>query len=638
MQTFIAHALKAGTAPAVVQEGLERVERWYGRLWGEAAVRRDAGAGVGVHLWDVPRRACRWPAWSSRAGTTTVTLYVPLGAERLIGDVEPEHAPAPLVDRLLAHPGDVLELTGPFVLARLHEGQDERELALFTDALGVGRLFELQVPTGTVWSNRPVAALRFAGVRAQPDELAWQRMAGCDWPMGEATPYAGVRTVPAATSVRATAGSLEHSTVDLLAELVRTRTADPGAPGSLAATAEALRDTARSVSRLWPERPTLSLSGGRDSRLVAAAFVAAGVDVAFTTNGGLAGEADTARRLLAALPRAYEHRVTSPSGARPASPAGGVLARARAWHDVVEGLRPAHYVRNDPPRALPGGSSRPKVSGAGGDLAHGPLFPSDAVQIEQDLTGRLTAWRGSLLARVLLPRGVAAAAVGAVEQQVDAVLAGAAARGLTDSRALTWFYLNERVRRWGLSGESAAKVLPLLTPQFVRAAFGLNAAQSRASELHASLIAELVPQWAGVPFFRATLKQREAAPQRRLWQEPDRDLVTGLLARPDAWGDAFDIPTVQRVWRQACAGRAAARDELLLQRVVWRAAFDDHLRAINGERPVTRRPVPLERLGRPRVDVARAARAFAAHANDVPTARRLARTRLGRYVRRHLGV
>jgi hypothetical protein len=178
----------------------------------------------------------------------------------------------------------------------------------------------------------------------------------------------------------------------------------------------------------------------------------------------------------------------------------------------------------------------------------------------------------------------------------------------------------------------------LLAPEFLSAAFGLDTALSNGSRLHHTLIERLVPAWSGVPFYSATLKQRGAVRQQRLWEEPDVDLLSGVVTESDDWGDGFDVGHVRDIWRGALAGRAAARDELLLQRVVWRAAFTDHLAAVNGEPVPQRRTRTLVVADQPEPAAARVVRRLAVRANDVPLARRLARTPLGRRLRRRLGV
>ncbi|MFI5690203.1 hypothetical protein ACIA58_00065 [Kribbella sp. NPDC051586] len=63
------------------------------------------------------------------------------------------------------------------------------------------RLFELRLPDGCVWTNRPVAALLFAGVPAVASSRGWTFAAACGWFMDDSTPYDGVLAVPGATHI-----------------------------------------------------------------------------------------------------------------------------------------------------------------------------------------------------------------------------------------------------------------------------------------------------------------------------------------------------------------------------------------------------------------------------------------------------
>jgi len=563
------------------------------------------------------------------------TLAAPLGYEKVLGPVRLSDAPAALARRILEHPEEVLRLTPPFVLARLD--RDGQCLLLATDGLGLGRLYEVRTDEGRIWSNRPVAALLFSGVRAEADPVAWQRMAASDWPMGDRTPYRGVQVVPAATRIVAGGRGVREDSVDVLRRLVAARR-EPLSVASVDATAAALTSIASDTRHLWSGVPVLSLSGGRDSRLVAAAFLAAGVEVSLRTYAAAAGEADTARQLVARLAVPVEHEVAVPAAQKAAQRRGGALARARRWHDATEGLRPAVYLRNNAPRHLPR-QPRLLVSGVGGEFGHAPGYPEDIARLERlAVPARLEGYAQALTAKVILPRGLAAASVRAVEDHTRAVIAHAEVRGVTDAKVLDWYYADERLRRWGMHGEAANKVMPLLAHEFISAAFGLSTAQSRASDLHSALIARLLPAWADVPFYAATLQQRQAVRQQKLWEEDDVEILSEVMEDLSGTADAFDAGQVRTIWRQARAGRAAGRDELLLQRVVWRVAFSDHLAAVNAEPAPDRSVVQLRPPEPLRRDWARPLRDLAVRANDVPLARRWARTRVGRSLRRRLGV
>lgn len=636
MQTLVAFAFDRQPAPAEIAESAARVENWYAPLW-PTPHRADQviGRRIGLMLWHDAEPACRWPAWQTVGSGAVAGLHAPLGAESAVGSAATGLAPAALVQRLRSSPGDLLQLTPPFVLAAADVEQDE--LHLLTDGLGLGRLYELRSPAGWVWSNRPVAALRFAGVPAIADELAWRRMAACDWPMGEATPYAGVHCVPAATQILVSPTGCRRHTIDLLPQIVGAPRGDLDEQ-AVSEAADGLIAAARSVTTLWPGAPVLSLSGGRDSRLVAASFLAAGVEVRLRTDATIGGEADTARELVARLDRKVRHTVTDgASDTKPRVADGdGPYTRARQWHDISEGLRPAVYASNRPPRLL-AKSGRVLVSGVGGEFAHAPAYPHDLDQmLRLPPPRRLDAFTQSLASHFLLPHGLADHSTAAASAQIRTVLEQAAAEGVDSGKAFDWFYAAERLRRWGLAGESSGRVMPLLTPAFLRAASTLSTAQSTTNALHDALIGRFIPAWADVPYFHATLRQRGAARRPKVWEE-DPDRLAAVIADADDWGDAFDVRQVQAVWRRARAGRAAGRDELLLQRVLWRAAFTDHLAAVN-------QTTARDRTGGAQIQPSRTwvpahpLRALAVRANEIPLARRFGRTRPGRWLRRLIGV
>lgn len=644
MQTLVAFAFDEPAPAGRIESGLERVRQWYRPLWKQPPTSHTAagpsagpaGHRLGLQLWDHPDQECRWPSWWQRGARVVATLHAPLGWEQLVAEQTLEEAPGALAERLRKRPEGVMRLTAPFVLATV-DGEEGR-LTLQTDGLGLGRLFEVRTVEGSFWSNRPVAALLFAGARAEADPSAWRRMAACDWPMGDATPYRGVTTVRAATTIEVDDHGHRQRCLDVLSHLVGSRR-DPLSDETLSQAAAGLVEVARSSQRLWPGRPVLTLSGGRDSRLVVAAYLAAGIDVTVRTYGGASGEADTARELVRRLQgHQVEHEVVIPSAQRPGARRSDAYTRARRWHDATEGLRPAFYLRNQPPRKLL--HLQPAlICGVGGEFAHAPGYPDDVERIERlPLTRRLDAFARALQAKVVLPRGISEQALSDVDAQVRSVLEHAARHGAVDAKALDWFYGDERLRRWGMAGETSGRVMPLLAPEFLAAAFGLTTEQSRDSALHSALIARLVPEWEGVDYYSATLKQRQAVKQQRLWQEQDLDVLSGVFEDPVDWGDGFDAGVVQAVWRRALLGRAAARDELLLHRVVWRAAFSDHLAAVNGEPPVRRRRVSVAAAPAPATDLTKLIRSAATRANDLPWARQLARTKVGRSLRRRMGV
>ncbi|MEV8375017.1 hypothetical protein AB0P21_19935 [Kribbella sp. NPDC056861] len=626
METVVAYAFDRFAGPERAAAGVRRVEAYYGELWEGQARRDGCDAGtVGLHNWSRREPSNRWPAWRDDDQLCVASLYVPLGYQSIVGDLAPQRAATPLARAVLTSPARMLELAPPFMLSVLNPA-DER-LDLFTDSIGLGRLFQLRTADGWVWSNRPVAACLFADVPVAAASRGWQYAAGCGWFMGDTTPYDRVLTVPGATRI-VIEGRRNRRTVSKIdaTSIWSGPSAGELSPRLVEETAEDLRGIARSVSKLWPGTPTVDLSGGRDSRVVAAAFLSAGVDLKLNSYDAVPGELAVAEQLVEALPYKVDHAITRRAAAKPV-PTPEVVARIRRWHRYGEGLRPASYLFHNPPDGL-AGVSHLVIGGAGSEVAHGHFYPRDVLALDQhSLETKLAAFTERLQARLVPASGPSSVAKDAVTEQIQRVFREAIQGGLENAKMLDYFYVVERLRRWGTAGERTGVVSPLLIPAFIRGAFSLTAPQRLGNELHRALIKELVPQWADLPFFTPQPAGPRKAPQvKRLGEAPDRDLIAQLL-KADTSGD-FDPAAIQHLWKSSLAGHTTAADELPLHQLLWRAVFDDHLAEVNqhitqpaptpAPRPIPRQsPLPT-RLRRN------------------PTVRRLARTTAWRAVRRRL--
>jgi hypothetical protein len=606
METVVAYAFDRFAGPEKAAAGVRRVEAYYGDLWQSQARRDGCDAGtVGLHIWSRREPDYHWPAWRDDDELCVASLHVPLGYQEIVGDLAPQRAATPLARAVLADPARMADLAPPFLLSVL-DPADER-LELFTDSVGLGRLFQLRTAEGWVWSNRPAAACLFADVPAVASERGWRYAAGSGWFMGDTTPYDRVLTVPGATHI-VTEGRRNRRTVTRIeATSIWSGPSGGELPQRLIEeTAEALRGVARSVSKLWPGTPIVDLSGGRDSRVVAAAFLSAGLDLKLNSYDAVPGELAVAEELVAALPYKVEHIATGRAApkeqltpARVPPPMLPVVERIRGWHRFSEGLRPSSYIFHPPPDGL-SDVSHLAIGGAGGEIAHGHFYPPDVLKLDQlPLEMKLGHFNARLQKRLIPATGPSNAVRDAVAGQIDNVFREAIQGGFEDARMLDYFYVVERLRRWGTAGERTAVVSPLLVPAFVRAAFSISAAQRLENALHRALVRELVPQWADIPFFKpqfvAAATPCPPALVKRLGDAPDRDLI-GELLTTDQTGD-FDPAEVQQLWKSSLAGESTAANELALRQLLWRAVFDDHLAEVNKHitepQPQTQPVVPL---------------------------------------------
>jgi asparagine synthetase B (glutamine-hydrolysing) len=277
----------------------------------------------------------------------------------------------------------------------------------------------------------------------------------------------------------------------------------------------------------------LSLTGGKDSRLIAAALAAAGVPFRARTHG-FASHPDVVIAGLIAERLGIEHTVTEP---RPAATAEApdqseVLGRLRSAVLVSDGMlsafenvgRPDPEVAAEPVQAgghggelLRGGyaqaawrspapgRSRRVLAGAGA------LAWSDAAATE--LFRRLTTRRLGLL------RPAAAAAYLASLAPFTAALATGPLRALDD------FYLVNRAGRWSAAARQAYLIRsPLAQPFFadhvVRAARAVPLRRRMNDQLHRDVLAVLCPDLLGLPLAGSP------------WHGEPRTARTVVTARP----------------------------------------------------------------------------------------------------------
>lgn len=605
MQTFVAFAGTASISRSLLAR-TARVEAHYARMHVQTPTPRAfLHDGAGVVVWSSPTVETDWPTVAQRGERAVVTPYPPLGVGRLV-TAPAASAPFDLMSLLRRTPARVLDLTPPFVGVAVDGG----DLDLVTDALGIGRLFEVRTAWGWVWSNRPTAAALFAGIPLRPDPQGWTQSAIADEFYGELTPYAGVRVVGPAAHLHwdGRAGRLTASSIDVTSSLL---TPEPEArlDDLIEEAAADLVAVTASISRWYPGTPIVDLSGGRDSRLVAAGFIAGGTDVTLHSHDAVPGDLIVARDLVARLGGDVDHKVTHTSTGTTAPPrAFAALESARAWHAYAEGLRPCTYLHYTAPATLDR-TGAVVVGGAGGEAAHGYYYgPADGAGdagLEAELVAALadpvgSVWAVQEAAQRIVRRhcpvpGVTDEARRAMVETVAVELLRIRRAGVPGATLLDHFYVGERMRRWGSTAERQGIASPLFTPSFQRAALALRPHQRRANVLHRRLTERLVPAWTGVPYVPGEVPASgptRSAPPRviRLADCLDAAEVEAVVATPDAWDHPFDPAVLAGYWHLSRSGESTATQERLLRSAVWRAAFEDHVA------DATERPRP-ERVG-----------------------------------------
>lgn len=587
--TWIVARFERGERSAAFHEALERIAGHYAPAYrGKLEIRGWASSHCAVAVVGAAS-AARWPAWAEDPRTAVASAYVPLDWQGLTGVAEPAKAVLPLAGALLEAPERAArELAAPCVLALVDKPAER--ITIVNDALGAGRLFEADADGAQVWSNRLGALCLAAEVPARADEEAWSLFAAFGWfPRGR-TAVRGATPVAGGTILEICRERVTRRSSSAIAELVSAGEGTLGeATEAFAADAVA---RARALERLYPDPARVDLSGGRDSRVTAAAVVAAGIDASFRTSDLTPGEADVARDLIARVPAELDH-VIQWGGSQRKSPPGSPLDRAAAVHLVHDGMRHAAKVRGKMtlPRPQPGTAT---VSGHGGAIAKGPMYSGGKLaRIE---AGGFDGLIEVVLRSVRRAHGAATAETYELsrEQIADDLRLGQR-YGVTGPSLLDWYYLVERfARRTALAADVSAFTF-FSSPAFIRAAFRMEPRQRLESKLHLDAVRLLVPSWAEVPFFQRERARRgplarllrrggvRRVDQRRepIWSGHSGDEVRSLVAGRGTWTTMFDAARVDGIVAEIDAGQAHPHYQDVLEAIVYRSAFDAHLERLD---------------------------------------------------------
>jgi hypothetical protein len=346
-----------------------------------------------------------------------------------------------------------------------------------TTATRVDPVYVAEVAGAVILSDRAMWAAWTADRLDDHDPLLAAALLNPGFPLGSATPFRGVSALSRSTIIQVLSGAASRNGPDSPPR--------PQGAGSAAALVDAvtpLREVAQPVE--------LSLTGGKDSRLVAAALVKAGVPVRGRTHG-FADHPDVVIAAEVARALGIEHDVRVP--AAPGQQVD-VLGRIRATVLVADGMLSAFENVGRPDPAF---SKAVTAGGHGGELLRGGYAETAAGRRAAGLRAAELLRRLTTRHLGLLRRGAAAGYVASL-----APWTGALARG--PLRALDDFYLVNRAGRWSAAARQAylireCLVQPLFDERVVLAARAVPLASRTSGELSRAVLAELCPPLTEIP-------------------------------------------------------------------------------------------------------------------------------------------
>ena len=387
----------------------------------------------------------------------------------------------------------------------------------------VDPVFVTRAGRAAIIADRASWAAATAGRLGDADPLLYAGLLGPGYPLGAVTPFAGVRALGPATTCRAAGGEITET------DHAPLTSPDPGDPEAAARVAEALVQAVTPL-RDVPGPVELSLTGGKDSRLIAAALARAGVPVHARTYG-FADHPDVIIAAQVARELGLEHEIAQPrttgggpggaadtaAGLSPVPSPGAaavqevdVLGRLRATVLVADGMLSAfeNVGRPDPDAA----TAAIAIGGHGGELLRGgyaKIIPGSAAR---RVAGSAELLRRLTLRRVPLLRARWRAGY------VASVAPWAAAVAARPQATLDDFYLVNRAGRWSAAARQAYAIRSVMVQPFfddgvVRAARSASLPERLDDRLVRGAIGTLCPALLDIPLAADRWKS-DAGPRR----------------------------------------------------------------------------------------------------------------------------
>lgn len=440
---------------------------------------------------------------------------------------------------------------------RAGAGDDPDAVHARTSVTRVDPVYLAEVPGAVIVADRATWAAWTSSRLGDHDPLHLCALLGPGFPLGSVTPFSGVSAVPGSTTLRLRNGSVTR---------VRDAARAPGSPGArevaeaLVAAVAPLRDAGEPVE--------LSLTGGKDSRLVAAALVKAGVPVVARTHGfddhpDVTVAAEIARRL------GIEHVVRTP--AAPGQRVD-VLGRIRATVLVADGMLSAfeNVGRPVPAGTGPAASLALTAGGHGGELLRGGYAETAGRRgpsggLRRALSPARSAARSAELLRRLTTRHLGLIRPGPAAAYVASLAPWTPRLARRPLAALDDFYLVNRAGRWSAAARQAYLLRerlaqPLFDDRVVRAARAVPLADRVSGALPAAVLAELSPALAEVPLAGKPAPGSAPFDWRRQYGDAVSTFLRGYILDLGLTGGLFDVvsrPATERLLTPPHADRGA---------------------------------------------------------------------------------
>lgn len=524
------------------------------------------GSHVGILTWTPENDQVGWPQFAESGGEAAAWIGIPEH------DAMAEERPDVLaMAAATAHDNfDPDSYGAPFACLYLRGAT----LSIVNDSLGLARLFEFSFPDMTVWATRPGLAHVFAAHLVDASEATWSGMATLGWNLGGHThigdgqQLAGSRRITAGPQT----GVLRE---DHYADWVH-RSAIKGSSWE-----EASAGMVRTMSlgQYFPKSPIADLSGGKDSRLLAAAALTSGVTDTVRTVRSDHGEVETAEHLVSIYPGKITHLVTDVATPRVEAERTDFIEHVTAAMRSTEGATVPFTALRGPTF----GGYTPLViarfNGHGGEALHGGEYYKGAwaERLEgQGISGAIDR----LSAMVSVARATSTSARERTMETVRSRLNRGFAMGIETAHGLlNYHYSAERMPFWASSSPNRSVITPYYSSGLLHQIGRTFTGKTEFEQFYSEIMASLVPAWTDVPFYRPSGGSRRAS--RFFWESFDWKILRDFsLERMDS-SENFEPDGMRLIIDEVGRGGGSKSIEATFSRFLWEVSVGSVVDDIN---------------------------------------------------------
>lgn len=484
-----------------------------------------------------------------------------------------------LCERLQSNNSKITNLSSPFLFSVLNE---EGEMVIYNDGLGLNRLYILETEKGVFWSNRPSALLIFSNTKAEIDLESWKIYAAAGWFINDRSPFKNIKRVKPGILYKINAKDsklyeiVETNSIQKLVELTRNKAS------SYREIADQMAKELEAFNKLWKVKPQIDISGGNDSRVAAATIIHSNIDsYTFRSIEDIDEEVLTAKLLLSKANVDKNINILNP------------LEYIKNQETLVDRVMKilfefdgdfATVMINSPIIEDNHFESIDKtlVFGFGGEVSKGAFYSNQRwLDKLSKLGGEAAFYR--LTTHFSKVGCVSKASLELMNSEIKSIINLSKVYGFINLKQLDFFHFHERLRRWTPIGDMPNSFSPFLNKSFISLGLTNEPEENMEIKVHKNIIHEMQPEWDEIPFFKATPEQSKEKDNKnlRIWQTNDKLAIEKILNQANSWNDVFIEDEVISLWKQAKEEGIPNFRETLFQRVTLRSLFNDHIDIIN---------------------------------------------------------